>query len=54
MPVLNGYELAGRLLATPTWRRVPLVALSAFPMRKDRAGALADFLPPELRAPAQG
>lgn len=41
MPVLNGYELIARLRATPAWRRVPLVALSAFSMREDCAKALA-------------
>lgn len=41
MPVLNGYELVARLRATPAWRRVPLIALSAFSMQGDREMALA-------------
>jgi two-component system, cell cycle response regulator DivK len=41
MPVLNGYELVGRLKEDPGWRRVPVVAVSAFSMPGDREKALA-------------
>jgi two-component system, cell cycle response regulator DivK len=41
MPRLNGYELARRLAAESRWRRVPLIAVSAFSMRGDREKALA-------------
>lgn len=41
MPRVNGFELARRLLDDPQWRRVPLVAVSAFSMRGDRETALA-------------
>jgi two-component system cell cycle response regulator DivK len=40
MPVLNGYELVRRLMEDPSWRRVPLVAVSAFSMPGDRERAL--------------
>lgn len=41
MPALTGYELAQRLRAESAWRRVPVVAVSAFSMRGDREKALA-------------
>jgi len=41
MPHVDGYELVRRLVAEPRWRRVPLIAVSAFSMRGDREKALA-------------
>jgi len=41
MPHVDGYELVHRLVAEPRWRRVPLIAVSAFSMRGDREKALA-------------
>lgn len=41
MPVLDGFEVARRLRADAAWRRVPLVAVSAFSMPGDREAALA-------------
>lgn len=41
MPVLNGEEVMRRLLATPGWRRVPVIAVSAFSLVADRDTALA-------------
>jgi two-component system cell cycle response regulator DivK len=41
MPRIDGYELARRLLRDSQWRRVPLIAVSAFSMRGDREKALA-------------
>ena len=41
MPVMTGYEVVRRLQGGPTWRRVPLVAVSAFSMPGDRETALA-------------
>ncbi len=40
MPVLDGFEVARRLRADAAWRRVPLVAVSAFSMPGDREAAL--------------
>ncbi len=40
MPVLSGYALVHQLRANPQWRRVPVVAISAFSMRGDRERAL--------------
>ena len=40
MPVMNGYEVARGLRASPRWRVVPLVAVTAFSMRGDREKAL--------------
>ncbi len=41
MPVMTGYEVVQRLHEGPTWRRVPLIAVSAFSMPGDRETALA-------------
>lgn len=40
MPVLSGYALVHQLRENPQWRRVPVVAISAFSMRGDRERAL--------------
>ncbi len=40
MPVMNGYEVARLLTANPHWRKVPLVAVTAFSMPGDREKAL--------------
>lgn len=40
MPVMNGYEVARGLRASPYWRVVPLVAVTAFSMPGDREKAL--------------
>lgn len=40
MPVLSGYALVHHLHENPQWRRVPVVAISAFSMRGDRERAL--------------
>lgn len=40
MPVMNGYEVAKHLTAHPQWRKVPLVAITAFSMPGDREKAL--------------
>jgi two-component system, cell cycle response regulator DivK len=41
MPIMTGYEVVRHLQGGPTWRRVPLVAVSAFSMPGDRETALA-------------
>lgn len=41
MPVMNGYEMARALQQHPDWRRVPLIAVTAFSMAGDRETALA-------------
>jgi CheY-like chemotaxis protein len=41
MPVMTGYEVVRRLQGGNAWRRVPLVAVSAFSMLGDRETALA-------------
>lgn len=41
MPVMNGYEMIRHLHAHPAWRRVPLVAVTAFSMEGDRQTALS-------------
>jgi two-component system cell cycle response regulator DivK len=41
MPVMTGFEVVRRLREDPAWRRVPLVAVSAFSMHSDREQALA-------------
>ena len=40
MPVLNGFEVIRQLQASPGWRRVPLLAVTAFSMPGDREAAL--------------
>lgn len=40
MPVMNGYEVARYLRDAPDWRRVPLLAVTAFSMPGDRESAL--------------
>ena len=40
MPVMNGYEVARGLRASPRWRVVPLVAVTAFSMPGDREKAI--------------
>src|SRR5436853_2785520 len=41
MPRIDGYELVRRLLGDQRWRRVPLIAVSAFSMSGAREKALA-------------
>lgn len=41
MPVMNGYEVVRCLRAHAGWRRVPLIAVTAFSMAGDRETALA-------------
>jgi CheY-like chemotaxis protein len=41
LPGLTGYEIVARLRASPQWRRVSLVAVTASSMVGDREGALA-------------
>lgn len=41
LPGLTGYEIVARLLASPDWRRVPLVAVTASSMVGDRETVLA-------------
>lgn len=41
MPVMNGYDVVRRLQENPAWRRVPLIAVTAFSMAGDRDTALA-------------
>lgn len=41
MPVITGYEVARLLQSAPDWRRVPLIAVTAFSMVGDRKSALA-------------
>lgn len=41
LPKLNGYEFAERLRATPAWRDVPLIAVTAYSMPGDRDTAIA-------------
>lgn len=41
MPVLNGYEVVRHLQNAPNWRRVPVIAVTAFSMPGDRDKALA-------------
>lgn len=40
MPVMNGYEVVRYLRASALWRRVPLIAVTAFSMSGDRESAL--------------
>lgn len=40
MPLMDGYEVARRLHADPGWRKVPLIAVTAFSMPGDREKAL--------------
>ncbi|OGB32894.1 MAG: two-component system response regulator [Burkholderiales bacterium RIFCSPLOWO2_12_FULL_61_40] len=40
MPVMNGYEVVRYLRASSLWRRVPLIAVTAFSMSGDRESAL--------------
>lgn len=41
MPVMNGFEVVRYLRETPGWRRVALIAVTAFSMAGDRETALA-------------
>ena len=41
MPAMNGYEVLRSLYQAPTWRRVPIIAVTAFSMQGDRETALA-------------
>jgi two-component system cell cycle response regulator DivK len=41
MPVLNGFDVLKRLRQDPNWRRVPVIAVTAFSMAGDRDEALA-------------
>lgn len=41
MPVMNGYQVMQCLRDYPQWRRVPVIAVTAFSMAGDRDAALA-------------
>lgn len=41
LPEMSGYDFIGRLHATPEWRRIPVVALTAYSMPGDREVAIA-------------
>jgi two-component system cell cycle response regulator DivK len=41
MPKMDGYGVAKALQSSPSWRRVPLIAVTAFSMPGDRERALA-------------
>lgn len=41
MPQLTGYEVIDRLRASPRWRPVPIIALTAYSMPGDRESVLA-------------
>lgn len=41
MPEMNGYEVMRQLRENPGWRRVPLIAVTAFSMVGDRETALS-------------
>lgn len=41
MPVLNGFEVIRQLHADPQWRRIPMIAVTAFSMPGDREAVLA-------------
>ncbi len=41
MPVMDGYEVLKHLLLASAWRRVPVIAVTAFSMPGDREMALA-------------
>lgn len=50
-PVLNGYEVIRHLREHPLWRRVPLVAVTAFSMAGDRESALTAGFDEHLTKP---
>jgi len=41
MPVMNGYDVLRALRNDTSWRRVPVIAVTAFSMRGDREKALS-------------
>jgi CheY-like chemotaxis protein len=41
LPVFTGYEVRSRLVESPAWRAVPIVAVTAFSMMGDRDEVLA-------------
>lgn len=41
LPEMSGYDFIGRLQATPDWRRVPVIALTAYSMPGDRDLAIS-------------
>lgn len=41
MPVMNGFQVVQTLREYPLWRRVPIIAVTAFSMSGDRERALA-------------
>lgn len=41
MPMMNGYEVIRHLHGHPIWRRVPVIAVTAFSMEGDRETAIA-------------
>ena len=41
MPVMSGYDVVRGLTKQADWRRIPLIAVTAFSMRGDREKALA-------------
>ena len=51
MPVMNGYEVVRYLREHPLWRRVPMVAVTAFSMSGDRETALTAGFDQHLTKP---
>ena len=51
MPVMNGYEVVRYLREHPLWRRVPMVAVTAFSMTGDRETALTAGFDQHLTKP---
>lgn len=41
LPVFDGYEVLRRIRSDPGWRKVPVIALTAYAMQKDREKAVA-------------
>jgi two-component system cell cycle response regulator DivK len=41
LPVLNGWQAAQRIKATPSIRAIPIIALTAYALAEDRAASLA-------------
>lgn len=51
MPLINGYEVAQQLLSDPSWKRVPLIAITAASMPGDRELALSAGFDDHLSKP---
>lgn len=41
LPELNGHDVAGSLRASPGWRPIPIIAVTAYSMPGDRDAAIA-------------